>query len=178
MAFFFLASSIKKSKCCCHPSFHPPPPIFRRNYLKLLSPTRTLPILMIGYCCHPHPCPPTLAPPKKIWNVHQEGVFHTWSRVVSAMERVRSKNLYTNSFTGSELWNLRLMFLKTLALIYGFLLYLKPVKVQCYRITHVHNYQSRSTTILWKIRYLILFGHIKTDFVRYLIWICLKSQLG
>ena len=22
------------------------------------------------------------------------------------------------------------------------------------------------------------FGHIKSDFVRYLIWICLKSQLG
>ena len=30
-------------------------------------------------------------------------IFHTRSRVVSAMERVRSKNLYTNSFTGNEL---------------------------------------------------------------------------
>ena len=57
------------------------------------------------------------------------------------------------------------MVLKTSALTYGFLLYLNPVKVQCYRIAHVHNYYSiRSTTILWKILYLILFGHIKTDF--------------
>ena len=48
------------------------------------------------------------------------------------------------------------MVLKTSALIYGFLLYLNPVKVQCYRIAHVHNYYSiRSTTILWKILYLI-----------------------
>ena len=63
--------------------------------------------------------------------------------------------------------------------IYGFLLYLNPVKFQCYRIAHVHNYCSiRSTTILWKILYLILFRHIKSDFERYLIWICLKSQLG
>ena len=70
------------------------------------------------------------------------------------------------------------MVLKTLALIYKFLLYLKLVKGQCYRITHVHNYHSFcSTTILWKILYLILFGYIKTDFVRF-IWICLKSQLG
>ena len=62
------------------------------------------------------------------------------------------------------------MVLKNLALIYRFLLYLKPIKVQCYRITHVHNYHSfYSMTILWKILYLILFGHIKTDFVRYLI---------
>ena len=61
------------------------------------------------------------------------------------------------------------MVLKTSALIYGFLLYLNPVKVQCYRIAHVHNYYSiRSTTILWKILYLILFGHIKSDFERYL----------
>ena len=30
-------------------------------------------------------------------------VFHTRSRVVSVMERVRSKNLYTNSFTRNEL---------------------------------------------------------------------------
>ena len=68
---------------------------------------------------------------------------------------------------------------ETLALIYGFLLYLKPVKVQCYRITHVHDYHSfRSTTIVWKIHYLILFGHIKTDFVRYVIWICLKESTG
>ena len=68
------------------------------------------------------------------------------------------------------------MFLETLALMYGFLL---SVKVQCYRITHVHNYHSfHFTTILWKILYLILFGHIKTEFVRYLIWICLKNQLG
>ena len=45
-----------------------------------------------------------------------------------------------------------------------------PVKVQCYRIIHVHNYHSfHFTTILWKILYLILFGHTKTDFVRYLI---------
>ena len=44
------------------------------------------------------------------------------------MERVRSKNLYTNSFTRNKLWNFRLMFLKTLALIYGFLLYFNPVK--------------------------------------------------
>ena len=50
------------------------------------------------------------------------------------------------------------MVLKTSALIYGFLLYLNPVKVECYRIAHVHNYYSvRSTTILWKILYLILF---------------------
>ena len=42
-------------------------------------------------------------------------VFHTRSRVVSAMERVCSKNLYTNNFTPNELWNFRLMFLKTLA---------------------------------------------------------------
>ena len=98
---------------------------------------------------------------------------------LSAMERVRSKNLYTNSFTRNELWNFRLMVLKTSALTYAFLLYLNPVKVQCYRIAHVHNYYSiRSTTILWKILYLILFGHIKSDFERYLIWICLKSQLG
>ena len=48
------------------------------------------------------------------------------------------------------------MVLKTSGLIYGFLLYLNPVKVQCYRIAHVHNYYSvRSTTILWKILYLI-----------------------
>ena len=41
--------------------------------------------------------------------------------------------------------------------------------VQCYRITHVDNYHSfHFTTTLWKILYLILFGHIKTDFVRYL----------
>ena len=40
--------------------------------------------------------------------------------IVSAMERVRSKNLYTNGFTRNELWNFRLMFLKTLAPIYGF----------------------------------------------------------
>ena len=32
------------------------------------------------------------------------------------------------------------MVLKTSALIHGFLLYLNPVKVQCYRIAHVHNY--------------------------------------
>ena len=95
------------------------------------------------------------------------------------MERVRSKNLYTNSFTRNELWNFRLMVLKTSALIYGFLLYLNPVKVQCYWIAHIHNYYSiRSTTILWKILHLILFGHIKSDFERYLIWIYLKSQLG
>ena len=49
-------------------------------------------------------------------------------------------------------------------------MYLKLVRVQCYRITHVHNYHTfRSTSTLWKILYLILFGHIKTDFVRYLI---------
>ena len=100
-------------------------------------------------------------------------------RAVSAMERVRSNNLYTNSFTPNELRNFRLMVLKTSALVYGFLLYLNPVKVQCYRITHVHNYYSiPSTTILWKILYLIFFLHIKSDFVRYLIWICLKNQLG
>ena len=76
-------------------------------------------------------------------------VFHTRNRVVSAMERVRSKNLYTNSFTRNELRNLGLMALKTSALIYGFLLNLNPVKIQCYRITHVHNYYSiPSTTIL------------------------------
>ena len=63
------------------------------------------------------------------------------TRVVSAMERVRSKNLYTNtnSFTRNELRYFRLMVLKTLALIYGSLLCLKPVRVQYYRITHVHN---------------------------------------
>ena len=49
--------------------------------------------------------------------------------------------------------------------------------VQCYRITHIHNYHSfHFTTILWKILYLIFFGHIKADFVRYLVWIYLKSQ--
>ena len=59
------------------------------------------------------------------------------------------------------------MVLKTSAIIYGFLLYLNPVKVQCYRITHVYNYYSiRATTILWKLLYLILFGHIKSDSVR------------
>ena len=36
----------------------------------------------------------------------------------------------------------RLMVPKALALIYRFSLYLNPVKVQCYRITHVHNYYS------------------------------------
>ena len=30
-------------------------------------------------------------------------VFHTKSRVVSAMERVSSKDLYTNSFTRNDL---------------------------------------------------------------------------
>ena len=85
-------------------------------------------------------------------------VFHTRSRVVSAMDKVHSKKLYTNSFTLNELLNFRLMPLKTSALIYGFLLYLNPVKEQCYRITHVHNYYSiRSMTILWKILYWIFF---------------------
>ena len=84
------------------------------------------------------------------------------------------KQFYSKSAVKFQAW-----FLYTLALIYGFLLYLKPVKVQYYRITHVHNYHSfRSMTILSKILHLILFGHIKTGFVRYLIWICLKSQLG
>ena len=70
------------------------------------------------------------------------------------------------------------MVLKILVLVYGVLLYLKPVRVQCYRITHVHNcYIFRSMTILWKILYFISFGHIQLDFVRYLIWICLKSEL-
>ena len=50
------------------------------------------------------------------------------------MERVRSENLYTNSFTRNNLWNFRLMVLKTSALIYGFLLYLHCVKFQCYRM--------------------------------------------
>ena len=95
------------------------------------------------------------------------------------MERVPSKNLYANSSTRNELLNFRLIVPKTSALIYGFLLYLNSVKVQCYRIAHVHNYYSiRSATILWKILYLILFGHIKSDFERYLVWVCLKSQLG
>ena len=58
-------------------------------------------------------------------------ISYGWSRIVSAMERVRSKNLYTNNLTRNELWNFRLMVLRTLALIYGFLLYLNPVKVQC-----------------------------------------------
>ena len=98
---------------------------------------------------------------------------------LTAMDRVRSKNLYTNSFTQNELRNFRLMVLKTSVLTYGLLLYLNLVKVQCYRIAHVHNYYSiRSTTTLWKVIYLILFGHIKSDFERYLIWICPKSQLG
>ena len=89
------------------------------------------------------------------------------------------KEPYTNSFTRNELRNFRLMVLETSALIYGFLLYINPVKVQCYRITHVHNYYSiPSATILWKILYLIAFGHVKPDFVRYLFWICLKSQQG
>ena len=105
-------------------------------------------------------------------------VFHTRGRVVSAMERVRPKNLYTTSFTRNELSNFRLMALTTSALIYGVLLYLNPVKVQCYRITHVHNYNSfPSKTILWKILFFV-FVHIKSDFVRYLIWVCVKSQLG
>ena len=87
-------------------------------------------------------------------------VFHTRSNVVSAMERVRSENLYTNSFTRNELGNFRLIVLKASALIYGFSLYLNPVKVQCYRITHVHNYYSiPSTTILWKILYLIFWTY-------------------
>ena len=47
-----------------------------------------------------------------------------------------------------------------------FLLCLKPVRFQCYRITHVHNYRFfRSSAIMWKIIYFILFGHIQTDFV-------------
>ena len=44
-------------------------------------------------------------------------------------------------------------------------------------ITHVHNdYFFRSTIILWKILYLILFGHSKTDFVWYLICIYLPQD--
>ena len=82
------------------------------------------------------------------------------------MERVRSKNPYTNSFTRNQLWNFRLMVLKTSALIYGFLLHLNPVKVQCYRITHVHNYYSiSSTTILWKILSLIFL-----DILNQILW--------
>ena len=56
-------------------------------------------------------------------------VFHTRSKVVSAMERVRSANLYTNSCTRNEYENFRLIVLKASALIYEFLLYLNPVKV-------------------------------------------------
>ena len=51
VAFFYRASGIKKSKYCCHPPFHPP--IFRRNSLKLLSPT--LPILMNWILLSPPP---------------------------------------------------------------------------------------------------------------------------
>ena len=91
-------------------------------------------------------------------------VFHTRRRVFSVMERVRSKNLYTNSFTRNELWNFRLMALKTSALYMRF--YLNPVKVQCYRITYVHNYYSvPSTTVLWKILYLIFF-----DLLNQVLW--------
>ena len=43
------------------------PPYFCRNSLKLLSPT--LPILMNWILLSPHPCPPTLTPPK-FGNVH------------------------------------------------------------------------------------------------------------
>ena len=60
---------------------------------------------------------------KLSWSVFRGNkilVFHTWSRVVSAMERVRSKNIYTNNLTRNELWNFRLMVLKTLVLITGF----------------------------------------------------------
>ena len=47
------------------------------------------------------------------------------------------------------------MAIKTSAPIYAFLF--NPVKVQCYRITYVHNYYCvPSTTILGKIFYLIL----------------------
>ena len=42
---------------------------------------------------------------------------------------------------------------------------LESLKVQYYGVTHVHNdYFFRSTIILWKILYFILFGHTKTDF--------------
>ena len=50
------------------------------------------------------------------------------------------------------------MVLKTSALIYGFLLYLNPVKVQCYRIAHVHNYY-----ILNQILRGILFGSARVN---------------
>ena len=54
------------------------------------------------------------------------------------------------------------MVLKNLDLVCGFLLYLKSVKVQRFQIAYVYDYYSFcSTTILWKILYLILFKHIK-----------------
>ena len=99
-------------------------------------------------------------------------VFHTWNRVVWAMERVRSKNLYINIFTRNELWNFRLMVLTTLVLMYGFSLLSKPKRVQCHRITHVHNYTTlfalrlfRGKSFIWfcldiltRILWGILFG--------------------
>ena len=51
VAIFCRASGIKQSKYCCHPPFHPP--IFRRNSLKLLSPT--LPISMNWILLSPPP---------------------------------------------------------------------------------------------------------------------------
>ena len=48
----------------------------------------------------------TVLPSKLSWSAFRGDkilVFHTRSRVVSGMERVRSKNLYTNSVTQNEL---------------------------------------------------------------------------
>ena len=87
--------------------------------------------------------------------------------VGSFKERIH-KQFYSN-----ELWNFRLMVLKTLALTDRFLLCLKPVKIRCYRITHVHIYHSfHSTIILWKFVYLIVFGRINPILPGYLISSC------
>ena len=44
------------------------------------------------------------------------------------------------------------MILKTSALIYGFLLYLNPVKVQCYRIALVHNWVAVRRTYVFTLQ--------------------------
>ena len=67
--------------------------------------------------------------------------------------RVLSKNLYTNSFTRKELRNTGFYCIKNLS-----------------RSNAIELPLFHFTTILWKILYLILFGHIKTNFVRYLIF--------
>ena len=62
VALFIEYSGTKKSKSCCHPPFHSPN--FCRHSLKFLS--STLPKLVNWYCCHCHPCPPTLTTPQHL----------------------------------------------------------------------------------------------------------------